>query len=516
MRKYIDIVEQQHKAALMESLLLEYQDYGRNRLAPAFAALYEVQMSKRDATDRILAQLLQKHGNNVQAVVDAVKAHKTSTPAPSASVDPVATPPADMDMPSDASQKSAVATLKHALTELPKLAQRADDLVPDPSQFIRYKTSQLKSALDAKIDASSKFKPLVPKLKKAIDFIAEWSKKHPRKTSIIVAGLGVGMGLLTGGPWAAGAFTAIIKLILMVIQGRPFGEAVKEVLKSASIGLLLGFGITSAIAGIESLLNSAQAASTAATDAASTAADAVSTFPSLGHPWLDRLQQIYGEIIPQYSSDGESTREIRNALGPGKLFFYVDSNGEWQLYSTSTGPNNFPPEVQQHLDSDWGNAGDTPLGGANTPEQLAAQLSAERLARGAADVATSTANAQAATDAVAGAAAAGDTVGRAADAAGRAADAMAGVTNADIPTAPVVDNSYLGRLRQLVDPTGEGTGIPTMNQSKFGAAFRAAREAMGPGNVFVWNGNAYTTNIKAEGLLNGLSDEVKTFLRGRR
>ena len=105
---------------------------------------------------------------------------------------------------------------------------------------------------------------------------------------------------------------------------------------------------------------------------------------------------------------------------------------------------------------------------------------------------------------------------RAAAAAGRAADALAGVTNADIPTTPVVDTSYVGRLRQLVDPTGEGTGIPTMNQSNFGAAFRTAREAMGAGNVFVLNGNAYTTNTKAEGLLNGLSDEVKRFLRGTR
>ena len=81
---------------------------------------------------------------------------------------------------------------------------------------------------------------------------------------------------------------------------------------------------------------------------------------------------------------------------------------------------------------------------------------------------------------------------------------------------PVVSTPYVQALRQIVDPTGEAVGIPTMNQSKFGDAFRAAREAMGAGNVFVWNGNAYTTNTKAEGLLNGLSDEVKRFLRGTR
>ncbi len=410
----------------MESLLLEYHDFGQNRLAPAFAALYEVQMSKRDATDRLLAQLLQQHGNNVQSVVDAIKTHKSSTPAPTATPD--TTPPTDADMPSDASQKSAVATLKHALTELPKLAQKADQLVADPGTFIKNKAEQIKVRLDDRIGPTSKFKPTVPKLKQFVDRLVKVSKDHPKKTSFFIAGLGVLAGLLTaGGPWVGGAFTAVMKLILMVMQGRPFGEAVKEVLKSTSISLLLGFGISSAIAGIDSMLNSAQASSAAAT-----------------------------------ASDIASNADTR------------------------------------------------------TPEELAAQLRAERYAAGAADVATSTANAQAATDAVAGAAAAGDTVARAAAAAGRAADALAGVTNADIPTTPVVDTSYVGRLRQLVDPTGEGTGIPTMNQSNFGAAFRTAREAMGAGNVFVWNGNAYTTNTKAEGLLNGLSDEVKRFLRGTR
>lgn len=371
MRKYIDIMEQQNKAALMESLLLEYHDFGQNRLAPAFAALYEVQMSKRDATDRLLAQLLQQHGNNVQSVVDAIKTHKSSMPAPTATPD--TTPPTDADMPSDASQKSAVATLKHALTELPKLAQKADQLVADPGTFIKNKAEQIKVRLDDRIGPTSKFKPTVPKLKQFVDRLVKVSKDHPKKTSFFIAGLGVLAGLLTaGGPWVGGAFTAVMKLILMVMQGRPFGEAVKEILKSTSISILLGFGIGSAITAIDGMLNSAQAAGS------SSAVDAL--------------------------SQTDSVRELLD------------------------GPS-------------------APAAGADSP---------------------------------------------------------------------LLTTPYIERLKDLVNPTGEGTGIPIMNQSTFGAAFRAAREALGAGNMFVWNGNAYTTNNASEGLLNGLNDTVKRFVRGAR
>lgn len=371
MRKYIDIMEQQNKAALMESLLLEYQDFGQNRLAPAFAALYEVQMSKRDATDRLLAQLLQQHNNNVQSVVDAIKTHKSSTPVPTATPD--TTPPTDADMPSDASQKSAVATLKHALTELPKLAQKADQLVADPGTFIKNKAEQIKVRLDDRIGPISKFKPMVPKLKQFVDKLVNISKTHPKKTSLVVASLGVLGGLLTGGgPWMGGAITAVIKLVLMLMQGRSFGESVREVLKSTSISILLGFGIGSAITAIDAMFNSVLAAGSSGT--------------------VDALSQT------------DSVRELSDAPS-------------------------------------------APAAGADSP---------------------------------------------------------------------LLTTPYIERLKDLVNPTGEGTGIPTMNQSRFADAYRAAREALGPGNMFVWNSNAYTTNNASEGLLNGLNDTVKRFVRGVR
>jgi ElaB/YqjD/DUF883 family membrane-anchored ribosome-binding protein len=58
---------------------------------------------------------------------------------------------------------------------------------------------------------------------------------------------------------------------------------------------------------------------------------------------------------------------------------------------------------------------------------------------------------------------------------------------------PVASTPYIDQLTQLTDPTGEGTGIPTMNQEKFADAFRAARQAMGSGNIFIWNGEPYST-----------------------
>jgi len=83
-------------------------------------------------------------------------------------------------------------------------------------------------------------------------------------------------------------------------------------------------------------------------------------------------------------------------------------------------------------------------------------------------------------------------------------------------TQPLATTPYIEALRKIIDPTGEGVGIPTMTQEKFGQAWRAAREAMGPGNVFVWDGKPFTTNTREEGLLYGLSDAAKRFLRGTR
>jgi ElaB/YqjD/DUF883 family membrane-anchored ribosome-binding protein len=342
----------------MESLLLEYQDYGEKTLAPSFQLLYE-QLSKKESTDRLLTSLLQHHGNNMQAVVDAVKAHKATQTGSDSVVK-------GQDEPSDkpvADQTSGLSAVKQAMQEFPKLAQKAEVLVDNPESFIKRKAAEINSKIDQKIESTSKFAQYKGQLKDSINRLAALTKKHPKKTTWVVAGLGIIGGLVTaGGPWIGGAITAILKMILMLIQGRPFGEAVKETLKSASISILLGFGIASAFTGLSSLFNAAEAAA------------------------------------PTGGSDPDA---------PG------------------TG---------------------------STPSMIDAQ--------------------------------------------------------------PVASTPYIDRLRELVDPTGEGVGIPTINQDTFAKAFKAAREAMGPGNVFVWNGNVYTTNTEQEGLLRGLNNQAKRFIRG--
>lgn len=363
MRTYIDIVEHQHKSVLMEGLLLEYHDYGANKLAPSFSLLYE-QLSKKEATDRLLTQLLAHHGNNVQAVVDSVKTHKgKTTTKPPVTVTEPKDLVADPSLRWSQDQKSGITSLKNALQQLPKLAQKADQLVDDPSAFIDRKTKEIQDKIDQKIDPNSKFASYKTQLKNFVAKLAELSKTHPKKTSIIVAAVGVIGGLLTaGGPWVGGAITAIIKLILMLIQGRSLGEAVKEILKSTSLSILLGYGIGAAFTTISGLFSSVEA--------------------------------------------------------------------------------------------------------------VASPASSSQVAQSSA---------------------------------------------ASIPDAqPVVSNAYVEQLRPLVDPTGEGVGIPTMNQPTFGRAFRAARDAMGSGNMFVWNGNVYTTNTEQEGLLRGINDAAKRYLRGVR
>jgi hypothetical protein len=105
---------------------------------------------------------------------------------------------------------------------------------------------------------------------------------------------------------------------------------------------------------------------------------------------------------------------------------------------------------------------------------------------------------------------------QAASSAAQATEPSVANVPSNINTAPLVTDPYIEALRRIVDPTGEGTGIPTMTQEKFGQAWRAAREAMGPGNVFVWDGKPFTTNTREEGLLYGLSDAAKRFIRGVR
>lgn len=377
MRNFINIIDQAYtKPPLLESILLEYHDFGQTQLAPAFAALYEQEKKKRRetaVTDRILRDILAKHNNDVSAAVAAIKQHKEGavTPAPG----PLPADPESRWMVS-IEHKNAIQKVRHALEQWYKLATRKQPLVADAEKFLDAKTDEVAHKLDDAIAPNSKWAPFKPKMKRMLEQLKELNNAHPKNSAWIVAAVGVISGLVAnsllfagGAAWLPGAITMILRMLMLIWQGESFGTALRKSLASGAIGLIAGYGISSAWANIDTWLNSAQASTPEV--AASAAADAQSTTP-----------------------------------------------------------------------------------GSSAP-------------------AANTAN-------------------------------------------PVATTRDIDQLRQIVDPTGEGTGIATMNQSTFGEAFRAAREAMGRGNIFVWNGNVYTTNTAQEGVLSGLSDAAKRFLRGAR
>lgn len=86
---------------------------------------------------------------------------------------------------------------------------------------------------------------------------------------------------------------------------------------------------------------------------------------------------------------------------------------------------------------------------------------------------------------------------------------------ADAMIQQVAKDPWIEKLSSLVDPTGEGTGIPNIDAPNFGQAFAKARQAMGPGHVFTWAGKAFTTNTTPEGLLSGLSNAAKKYIQGK-
>lgn len=91
----------------------------------------------------------------------------------------------------------------------------------------------------------------------------------------------------------------------------------------------------------------------------------------------------------------------------------------------------------------------------------------------------------------------------------------------NVPTPPAnealihkEDSEWIKRLRELMDPSGEGVGVPTIDAASFEEAFKKARGSMGVGHAFVWKGNAFTTNIQKEGLLAGFPSAAVNFIKG--
>ena len=76
------------------------------------------------------------------------------------------------------------------------------------------------------------------------------------------------------------------------------------------------------------------------------------------------------------------------------------------------------------------------------------------------------------------------------------------------------DSEWIKRLRDLMDPSGEGVGVPTIDTSSFDEAFKTARGSMGVGHAFVWKGNTFTTNITEDGLLYNFPPAAVNFIKG--
>lgn len=360
MRNFINIMDQAYnKSSLLESILLEYHDFGQTQLAPAFAALYEQERKKQRetaVTDRILTDILAKHNNDISAAVAAIKQHKEGA-ATSAPSNLTADPSSRLLAPDQ--HKSAVQKVRHALEQWHNLANRKQPLVPDADKFLDAKTDEVASKLDAVIAPNSKWAALKPKIKRTLDKLKEISKAHPRKSAWIVAAVGVISGLVTnsllfagGATWLPGAVTMIMRMLMMIWQGESFGTALRKSLASGALGLIAGVGIFHAWTAIDAWLNSAQAAP------ASTSLDALSQTDSVRElpvntpgapaadaanpvattPYTDQLRQIVdptgeGRGIPtmNQSTFGDAFRAAREAMGPGNIFAW---NGN--VYTTNT------------------------------------------------------------------------------------------------------------------------------------------------------------------------------------
>lgn len=394
MRDYISILDRAYQPQpLLESVLLEYENFGQQQLAPAFAALYEQvkqREAQRAATDRMLADILSRHKNDITAAIESIKQHKNKTPA-SAPASAPGEPEKSPDLVADPSSRivtsqpkqSAVQQVKHALQQYYTFLNRKVPLVSNSDNWIESKVKYILGEIE-KIEDDSKFGKYKQALKKSVSWFREYQKNNPKKSMFVVATLGVISGLVTAGiglGWVAPAIMIVIRLALMILNEEKFSTAVTKVISTSGLAVLAGYGIGQIMGGI----NSAQAATA-----------------------MDTSGQTGGESL----------------------------------------------------------ASEPPVSGSGTQDTTSAGAPA-------ADPASTAAN-------------------------------------------PVATTPYIDQLRQIVDPTGEGRGIPTMNQSTFGEAFRAAREAMGRGNIFVWNGNVYTTNTAQEGVLSGLSDAAKRFIRGAR
>jgi ElaB/YqjD/DUF883 family membrane-anchored ribosome-binding protein len=348
-----------HPPMLMEHMLLEYENLGRDQLAPAFAKLYE-QVTQREkqkaATDRMIQEILDHHQGYMQVALKAIQQHKQET-------DKTLTPaqfgidPKDKLTPAAPPKQSVLKQIKHALNQYYTFLNRKVPLVSNMDDWVDKKVRKIMGDIQD-VEADHKFGKIKQQLRKAVRWFHNYQKNNPSKSQFVVATLGIIAGLLSAGvtqAWVIPAILIVIRLSLMVLSGVKFSSAVTKVLSTSGLAILAGVGVG---AFMNSILTS-QAAAAATPDTGSnldplSQTDSVRERPGTGSTpsspaageaqpvastaYIDQLRQLVdptgegvGVPIMNQESFADAFRAARQAMGSGNIFIW---NGE--PYTTNT------------------------------------------------------------------------------------------------------------------------------------------------------------------------------------
>lgn len=358
MRQYIDIMERANSSQpLFESLLLEYDTFGKQELAPAFAALYE-EVSKREAKDKILAAVLAHHKNNIADAVEAIKQHKDKTKPPTGAVEGPKEPEelrADPELKLQTSKaQGALSQVKSALDKWYTLANRKVPLVSDADSWIDNQIKKILGQID-KVEDDSKFGPYKTRLRRAVRWFGDYQKANPVKSGIVVATLGIIAGLLGSGyGWAFAAVMMVVRLAMMIINGTKFSTALTKTLTTTGASVLLGMGLNAMFNNIFGLQQAAPGAESAQSATAPSVPSAPVTQPLATTPYIEALRKIVdptgeGVGIPTMTQEkfGQAWRAAREAMGPGNVFvwdgkpFTTNTREEGLLFGLSDAAKRF-------------------------------------------------------------------------------------------------------------------------------------------------------------------------------
>lgn len=295
-----------HPPMLMEHMLLEYENLGRDQLATAFAQLYE-QVKQRElqrvATDRIIQAILDHHQGYMQVALKAIKQHKQET-------DKTLTPaqfgidPKDKLTQAAPPKQSVLKQIKHALNQYYTFLNRKVPLVSNMDDWVDKKVRKIMGDIQD-VEADHKFGKIKQQLRKAVRWFHDYQKNNPSKSQFVVATLGIIAGLLSAGltqAWVIPAILIVIRLSLMVLSGVKFSSAVTKVLSTSGLAILAGVGVG---AFMNSILTSQAAAAVATPE--------VPAPDSMAHTGTPMPEPTEG--TPQQEPDATGAYEEPDATG---------------------------------------------------------------------------------------------------------------------------------------------------------------------------------------------------------